>query len=309
MKKIVIDLAPDEEESKIRVSNYLVKKIKENSRLCFGGATGRTFEKIMEHLVRSGLDLSQTRRIYLDEYFGKNSYHEYAQYYNYELFPDKSKAPRLENVFVPRGLFYDKNNNLVHADQLAKIIGENNEYVKRQGPEIKIRENCPHPILKQIREAVGLYARQIDENPPEIQLLGLGRERHIGFNEQGTSLESRVHLTELAASTLEANEGDFVNGAKSKYAITMGAGDILKAGELLLAAYGESKQAAVYQLLYGEISPDNPAAAVRKHPQVRLYFDKIAAEKILEDGRIKLSLAEGLQKEGFEVAVNYVRET
>ncbi|MHA6250710.1 glucosamine-6-phosphate deaminase [Oceanobacillus sp. CAU 1775] len=121
-------------------------------------------------------------------------------------------------------------------------------------------------------EATIKKAGQID-----LQLLGIGGNGHIGFNEPGTSFESRTHVVDLDESTIQANARffDSIEEVPTK-AITMGIGTILDSKEILMIISGESKQEAVTQLLSGVITEDVPATALHKHPNATVIIDEAA---------------------------------
>ena len=108
-----------------------------------------------------------------------------------------------------------------------------------------------------------------------VQLLGIGVNGHIGFNEPGSSDTSRCRVIELTKSTVLRN--GYVKGTK---AITLGVSDILSAGKLIVVATGAAKAQAVGAMIKGPITPDCPASLLRKHPDVRLFLDKKAASEI-----------------------------
>ncbi|CAG9619944.1 glucosamine-6-phosphate deaminase [Sutcliffiella rhizosphaerae] len=110
--------------------------------------------------------------------------------------------------------------------------------------------------------------------PVDIQILGLGENGHIGFNEPGTSFKSRTHIVELTPSTRNANARFFQNDLDvPTHAITMGIQSIMEAKEILLLVSGENKKKALHQLLYGEISESFPATILQNHPCVKIIAD------------------------------------
>jgi glucosamine-6-phosphate deaminase len=115
----------------------------------------------------------------------------------------------------------------------------------------------------------------------DLQILGIGHNGHIGFNEPGTSFSERTHIVELTESTRTANARFFQTlDEVPKQAITMGIGTILDSKEILLLASGVSKASAVKRLLTGEVSIDFPASALKTHPAVTLIADKEALSQI-----------------------------
>ncbi|NQD65799.1 glucosamine-6-phosphate deaminase, partial [Bacillus haikouensis] len=120
------------------------------------------------------------------------------------------------------------------------------------------------------------YERLIEEiGPPDLQILGIGSNGHIGFNEPGTSFQSETHIVELAESTRRANARYFSSlDEVPQYAITMGIKSILKSKRILLLASGSHKANAVKTLL--ECDPDEgfPASVLKGHGDVTLVVDE-----------------------------------
>jgi glucosamine-6-phosphate deaminase len=112
----------------------------------------------------------------------------------------------------------------------------------------------------------------------DLQVLGVGRNGHIGFNEPETSFSSRTRLVALKRETVEDNARFFGDASLvPTQAITMGIGTILEAKTILLLASGAAKAEALYQLLHGDISPDVPVTALRLHSAVQVIVDEEAA--------------------------------
>ncbi|WP_017185945.1 glucosamine-6-phosphate deaminase [Alkalibacillus haloalkaliphilus] len=105
----------------------------------------------------------------------------------------------------------------------------------------------------------------------DLQVLGLGHNGHIGFNEPGTPFSSRTHVVDLAETTRKAN-ARFFNSLDEvpKKAITMGIETIMEAKHIILLVYGEDKQEAVNRLLQGEVDEQFPASILHDHPNVTL---------------------------------------
>lgn len=117
--------------------------------------------------------------------------------------------------------------------------------------------------------------------PCDVQVLGIGRNGHIGFNEPGTPFDQGTHVVELAWETRLANAEAFGSPeAVPERAITLGIRNILAAREILLLAKGASKAEAVRRALEEEPSPDLPASALQLHPRVTVYLDREAARAI-----------------------------
>jgi glucosamine-6-phosphate deaminase len=112
-----------------------------------------------------------------------------------------------------------------------------------------------------------------------LQLLGIGENGHIGFNEPPSSLASRTRLVTLTQETRRANSADFPDlGAVPRQAITMGIANILEAKEILLVALGGAKTQAAAAMIEGEVSPACPASALQLHPAVTVILDAAAAD-------------------------------
>lgn len=111
----------------------------------------------------------------------------------------------------------------------------------------------------------------------DLQVLGIGQNGHIGFNEPGASLNSRTHLTDLTENTINANSRFFASEDDvPRQALTMGIGTILKAKKIILLASGANKHRVVTELLNGGINTDVPASMLKLHPDVVLICDRDA---------------------------------
>lgn len=111
----------------------------------------------------------------------------------------------------------------------------------------------------------------------DLQLLGIGNNGHIGFNEPGTPVDSRTHIIGLKEETIQANARffDSIDEVPTK-AITMGIGTILDSKEILMIISGKNKRDAVTSLLKGTISEDIPASALHNHPNATVIIDEAA---------------------------------
>ena len=115
----------------------------------------------------------------------------------------------------------------------------------------------------------------------DLQLLGIGGNGHIGFNEPGTSFQSRTHTVKLAEKTRVDNARYFNNLEDvPTAAITMGIATIMESKEILLLASGEGKQEAMRQLLSGEVTEGFPASILNNHPHVTIIADEAALAKV-----------------------------
>jgi glucosamine-6-phosphate deaminase len=115
----------------------------------------------------------------------------------------------------------------------------------------------------------------------DLQILGIGANGHIAFNEPGSSLGSRTRIKTLTGTTREANARFFKNPDEvPKYAITMGVGTIMDAKQLLLLASGEGKAEAIATTCEGPITAKCPATIVQMHRYAFVIVDKAAAAKL-----------------------------
>src|SRR5699024_7185727 len=117
-----------------------------------------------------------------------------------------------------------------------------------------------------------------DKGPADIQILGIGENGHIGFNEPGTEKDSITRVVDLTESTIQANSRYFDNEEDvPKQAISMGLSTILSAKRIILLAFGEKKKDAITKLASGIQDKDVPATVLYDHPNVEVYVDNAAA--------------------------------
>lgn len=116
----------------------------------------------------------------------------------------------------------------------------------------------------------------------DIQVLGMGRNGHIGFNEPGDAFELETHVVELAKSTIEANSRFFASRDDvPRQAMSMGIKSIMMAKKILLMVSGEEKAEAVMRSFTGPVTPQVPASILQLHPYVTLVGDKAALSKLM----------------------------
>jgi glucosamine-6-phosphate deaminase len=119
----------------------------------------------------------------------------------------------------------------------------------------------------------------------DLQLLGIGRNGHIGFNEPGGCFVKETHVVDLAESTIDANARFFASRDDvPKQAISMGMGAIMGAKKVLLCASGEEKADAILGSVLGAISPNCPASILQLHPDVIVVVDEAAFSKLAAAG-------------------------
>lgn len=125
------------------------------------------------------------------------------------------------------------------------------------------------------------YDEIIAEHPIDIQVLGIGRNGHIGFNEPGTPFDETTHVVELTESTIEANKRYFdkVEDVPT-HALSMGIGSIMQSKKILLLAFGEAKAGAIKGMIEGPVTEDLPASVLQNHSDVIVIIDEEAASKL-----------------------------
>lgn len=115
----------------------------------------------------------------------------------------------------------------------------------------------------------------------DLQILGIGTNGHIGFNEPGTDFGAITHVVDLDESTIRDNSRFFASiDEVPTRAISMGIKTIMQAKEIILMASGGSKADAVYAAVHGPVTPDVPASVLQLHPSVTLVVDQAAASKL-----------------------------
>ena len=215
-----------------------------------GLATGKTPLPLYRELVRlhreEGLSFLNVITFNLDEYFGLLPTHPRS----YRTFMRENLFDHIdirpENTHIPAG-------NLDPGDI---------------GPHCRAYEAL-------IREAGGI----------DLQILGIGRTGHIGFNEPGAGRGSRTSLVRLDRMTRADAAGDFGGADRvPSHAITMGCGTILEARHIILMAWGAAKAAIVAQAFREAVSDEVPASYLQEHPDAAAYLDKAAAADL--DGQL-----------------------
>lgn len=129
------------------------------------------------------------------------------------------------------------------------------------------------------------YDRKInDAGGIDIQVLGIGVNGHIGFNEPATKLKKHTHIVNLTEETIEANSRFFDCADEvPRRAVTMGMGSIMHARRILLLAAGENKARAIKETVSGNISTEVPASLLQLHRNVVVILDKAAASLLQTD--------------------------
>ena len=130
-------------------------------------------------------------------------------------------------------------------------------------------------------QAAQAYDDILAQNPIDLQLLGLGRNGHIGFNEPGTPFDAKTSVVELTESTINANKRNFekVEDVPTT-AISMGIGSIMQGKKIILLAFGPAKAEAIANTVNGPVTTDVPASILQNHPDVTIIVDEAAASQL-----------------------------
>jgi glucosamine-6-phosphate deaminase len=218
----------------------------ERKKCVLGLATGSTPVGVYAELVRlhqeEGLSFKHVVTFNLDEYYPMQP-DELQSYvrFMWEHLFDHVDIDR-KNVHIPDGTL----------------------------PENQVDDHC-RQYEEAIRAAGGI----------DIQLLGIGRTGHIGFNEPGSGRESRTRMITLDRVTRRDAASDFFGDENvPRRAITMGVGSILDARQVVLMAFGEGKAAVVAKAVEGEISPSVAASFLQTHPRAQFVLDEAGAEQL-----------------------------
>ena len=144
------------------------------------------------------------------------------------------------------------------------------------------RTNVPNGMEPDAEKECGRYEELIRSlGGVDLQLLGLGHNGHIGFNEPGEAFEKETHCVDLTESTIEANKRFFASADDvPKQAYTMGIKTIMQAKKILIVVNGENKADIVEHAFFGPVTPEVPASILQLHNDVTLVGDKAALAKI-----------------------------
>jgi glucosamine-6-phosphate deaminase len=228
------------------VADVIRRRQSEGSRAVLGLATGSTPVKLYQELIRlhreEGLSFRNVITFNLDEYYGLPPHHPESYRYFMEVQLFRHVDLLPEQVHVPDGL--------VERD---RVFAYCTDYERK------------------IEEAGGI----------DVQIVGIGRTGHIGFNEPGSSPDSRTRMVALDRLTRRDAARDFRGEANvPAYAITMGIGTILEARQILLLAWGESKAPILRTAIEGPETEAVPASFLQRHPDCRCYIDQPAANEL-----------------------------
>lgn len=143
----------------------------------------------------------------------------------------------------------------------------------------KENTHVPDGLNPDLAAAADAYTAYIAAHPADVQILGIGSNGHIAFNEPGTPFDSHTHVVTLKEGTRKDNARFFDNDIDKvpTHAVTMGLQDIMSAKFIILLASGAGKANAVNAMINGPVSEDCPASILQKHPNVLVVTDEAAA--------------------------------
>ena len=228
------------------IAGLIINKQKNNETAVLGLATGATPIKIYQELVRKhreeGLSFSNVVTFNLDEYYPQSKTSKLSYYYFMHYHLFDHIDIPAENINIPDGE--------IESDKIA-------DYCK-------------------------FYEEKIDAyGGIDIQILGIGRTGHIGFNEPGSRQESLTRLVKLHPITIMDATREFIReDLVPRRAITMGIKTISKARKVYLLAWGEKKAPIIKQAIEGPVSEEIPATFLQNHPNVSVLIDPDAAVEL-----------------------------
>ena len=244
---MLVILKRNDEQISLQAAQLIASAVRKKPALVLGLATGGTMVGVYKHLVslhkQGSLDFSRVVTFNLDEYLGLPAAHPRSFHHSMQ-----------ENLFAHVNV--DPRN--IHIPE-GTIRGDYDQYCASYEDAI--------------RKAGGI----------DLQLLGIGRNGHVGFNEPTSSIGSRTRLKVLSQETMDDNSKFFAPGEESpRCAITMGIGTILEARKILLLATGQAKSAAIAKSIEGPITSAVSASALQLHPDVTFVIDDAAASELTQ---------------------------
>ena len=235
---MLLVLKPNSAELGREAARMVANAVRRNPALRLGLATGSTMLAMYQELVRlhqrESLDFSKVITFNLDEYLGLSSNH-----------------PQSFHKFMQENFF-------AHVD-----VDPSNIHIPDGSIKGNYEQYCAS-YEEAIRNAGGI----------DLQILGIGRNGHVGFNEPTSSLGSRTRLKVLSKETIEDNRKFFASEDEiPQCAITMGIGTILESKRILLLATGSSKAAAIAKAIEGPLTASVTASALQLHSDVTFIID------------------------------------
>ena len=142
--------------------------------------------------------------------------------------------------------------------------------------------HLPNGLAEDLDKACAEYEEKLKKVTIDVQLLGIGGNGHIGFNEPGTPADSETHVVNLTEKTIADNSRFFIPLGEETptQAVSMGLASIMRSKKIVLVASGANKADAVYRMVNEPISVDCPATILRNHPDVTVIVDAEAGAKL-----------------------------
>ena len=242
---MIVIIEKDSETIADRAVIYIIKLVKSNPSAVLGLATGGTSIKLYERLVQVSKQLNISFKnittFNLDEYIGIDS--EHPQSYRYFM-----EHHLFQHVDIPK-----------HQTHLPDCPGETNPFERAKAYD------------EQLTKSGGI----------DLQILGIGSNGHIGFNEPTSSLSSRTRIKTLTRQTIQDNSRFFKEGEfQPSQALTMGIGTIMESRQILILATGKNKASAVKSAIEGPVSSMCPASALQYHHNIIFLVDEDAASQL-----------------------------
>lgn len=233
----------DYQEMSEKAAQYVIERVKNNPSIHLGLATGGTPKGLYQQLIN-------------DHQTNFTSYIKVTTFNLDEYVGLAPINPASYHYYMEEQLFQ-------HVD-----INRRNTFI-------------PNGVAENLKQECQRYDEKVLlEGGIDLQILGIGENGHIGFNEPGTPFGSTTHVVSLTESTLRANAKYFSSEKDiPTHAITMGIATIMKSKEILLLASGLSKRPAMKRLLECAIEESFPASILRQHPQVTIIADRDALPK------------------------------
>lgn len=227
----------DEIELGIKASELVKEVLKSKTNPVLGLATGSTPETMYEQLVAAYQN-------------GEISFKNVVTF-NLDEYVGLDEANEFSYHYYMNEKLFD------HVD-----IDKKNTYI-------------PNGNAEDLEAECAAFEAAIQEHGPiDLQILGVGLNGHIGFNEPGTPFTSRTHVATLEESTRKANSRFFTSlDEVPKYALTMGLATIMDAKKIVLLVQGEHKKAILHEIVHGDVTEEVPASVLKLHPDVVVITD------------------------------------
>jgi|SRR5690348_1588985 len=250
LEKIPVQIYHSPKEGSEQVARVIANLIKEKNAegkyAVIGLATGSTPKSLYAELVRlhqeEGLSFKKVITFNLDQYYPMEPDALNSYHYFMRKFLFEQTDIDPKNYFLPDGMV----------------------------PKEKIKEHCAE-YEKKISDAGGI----------DLQILGIGNNGHIGFNEPGSPVYSKTRLVTLENSTRLANSHEFGNMSQvPRMAITMGISTILKSKQIILMAWGKTKAPVIQKAIEGKPTEEVPASLLQNHDHCTFVLDEFAASDL-----------------------------